>query len=45
MGLGVVKKLTGGAVGALGAARAVTGHVAWYLRHQMIGAPRDDREA
>jgi hypothetical protein len=39
--VGVVKKLAGSAVGLLGVARAVTGHVGWYVRHQITGEPRE----
>jgi len=33
--MGAVKKLLGGAVGVLA-------HAAWWLRHQVDGAARDD---
>ena len=42
IGTGILKKLTGGAVGVLDVARAGAGHVRWYVRHQMTGAARDE---
>ena len=42
IGTGILKTLTGGAVGALGVVRAATNHVGWYVRHQMTGAARED---
>jgi hypothetical protein len=42
MGSGILKTLAGGAVGVLAVARAATGHVGWYVRHQMTGAARED---
>jgi hypothetical protein len=42
IGSGILKTLTGGAVGVLAVARAAGGHVGWYVRHQMTGAARDE---
>ncbi len=36
------RKLLGGAVGVLSAARAAARHAAWYVRHHVEGAARDD---
>ena len=38
----VAKKLLGGAVGVLAAARAAASHAAWYVRHRVEGAARDN---
>jgi hypothetical protein len=40
--VGTVKKLLGGAVGALALGREAAGHAAWWLRYQMDGTARED---
>lgn len=37
-----MKKLLGGAVGALALGREAAGHAAWWLRYQMDGTARED---
>jgi hypothetical protein len=38
----VAKKLLGGAVGVLAAARDVARHAAWYVRYRVEGTAHDD---
>lgn len=37
-----MKKLLGGAVGALALGREVAAHATWWLRYQMDGTARED---
>jgi hypothetical protein len=44
MGIGMAKKLIGGAATALGLAADVARHVAWYVSYQVSGSARDDED-
>ena len=40
IGVGMAKRLLGGAAGALSTATAVARHVAWYVRYRVDGKAR-----
>jgi hypothetical protein len=39
------KKLLGGAVGVLSLTVEVVRHAAWYVRYQVDGTPREEKQA
>jgi len=45
IGAGLLKKLVGAPVGALGVAVGGLRHAAWYVRYQADGTARDERPA